>query len=97
MLSKAASLLGAYKYHKTKPYKDNAMRVDTVHEKETRPILLNVPIDLLEQLDEASVILRLPRTRLILRSLNRELQTDLRDEVARHQKTLEQDFSWPLV
>ena len=64
---------------------------------ETRPVLLHVPVDLLVQLDEAAAVLRLPRTRLILRSLNRELQTDLREEVARHQKTLKQDFAWPLV
>lgn len=66
------------------------------NKKDTRPVLLHFPIGLLDQLDDAASVLRLSRTRLILRSLNRELQTDLKDEVARHQKTLKQDFSWPL-
>lgn len=63
----------------------------------TKPILLQVPCPLLKQLDEAAAVLRLPRVHLILRSLNRELQTTLKAEIDCHRRTLESEFAlWPL-
>lgn len=73
------------------------MKIDGVRANHTQAILLNVPLDLLVQLDNAAAVLRLSRTRLILRSLHRELSTDLKDEVDRYQGIVARDFaSWPL-
>jgi hypothetical protein len=64
-----------------------------------RPILLNVPESLLAKYDIAASALRYNRTRLILRSLNRDLETTLRHEVFRacnHSRDRAREFGeWP--
>ncbi len=51
----------------------------------TKPVLLAVPIDLLNQLDIATKAMKMPRTQVILRSLRRDLNTTLRHEVFKRQ------------
>jgi hypothetical protein len=52
----------------------------------TRPILINLPLGLLANLDEAATVLRLTRTDVIRRSLLRDLDYVVRYEL---QRTLE--------
>jgi len=46
-----------------------------------KPILINVPISLLEQLDEAADCLDLSRSELVRRSLHRDLKFVMKHEV----------------
>lgn len=47
----------------------------------TKPILLNLPLPLVQQLDHAASILRIPRTHLITRCIVRDLGSTLNQEV----------------
>ena len=63
-----------------------------------KQILLAVPEDLLQKLDYSASVLHLNRTALILRSLNRDLETTLRHEVFKtklNNEAMEKEFgSW---
>ena len=51
-----------------------------------KPILLNVPLGLLQRLNEASAAMSLNRSALIRRSLSRDLDFILRYEISRRAK-----------
>ena len=58
-----------------------------------KPILLNVPLGLLQRLNEASAAMRISRSELIRRSLSRDLEFVIRYEISRLAKATEESAS----
>ena len=56
-----------------------------------KPILFNVPISLLEQLDFSASELNLTRSELLRRSLRRDLEFVICNEIKRHRETQAQN------
>jgi hypothetical protein len=59
----------------------------------TRPVLIHIPLELLQKLDEAADLFGMYRAEVIRRSLKRELTTVLGDEVQRMERYMKRKIS----
>jgi hypothetical protein len=59
----------------------------------TRPVLIHLPLELLQKLDEAADLFGMYRAEVIRRSLKRELSTVLGDEVQRMERYMRRNSS----
>jgi len=61
-----------------------------VHKIKRKPVQLHIPVDLLHDLDKAARALGMPRTRLILRALRRDLAAMMVHEVKKAEEQREE-------